>query len=170
MLLVYGRELVLRVQHISHCLHRLRICASILEKVVKNIGAYLTVNLMQDDDFSKSRISIVKYFDRSKEESEYLDSCIKYYSTLMRQEVNENDFKSDDFATSVNENDLKSEDLCTSDISSSNNQFSFVYGEPEVIKEQPRSRSIKSDYAISDFVEMREYCDDNPNFINGETN
>ena len=73
MLLVHGRELVLRIQHISHCLHRLRICASILEKVPRR-------------------------------------------HRLMQQQVNENDFKSDDVSTSVNENDLKSEDLCTSDM------------------------------------------------------
>ena len=50
------------------------------------------------------------------------------------------------------------------ELTESQNELSVTYGDPEVVKEQPKSTSKRNDYALSDFIDMKEYCERNSAF------
>ena len=46
----------------------------------------------------------------------------------------------------------------------SDKELSVVYGDPEVVKNQPPSTAKRRHYALSDFIDMEDYCESNPAF------
>ena len=112
--------------------------------VVKNVSSFLGVNISQNSAFIRCRISVVEYFDRSQEVLEFFQKCVELNSNLVSKSNEE--IKSDE----QNEE--------------SDKELSVVFGDPEVVKRQPPPTAKRNDYALSDFIDMEDYCESNSKF------